>query len=182
MSDSISDRRSLPLPSGSLDAGVVPRLLKEASASFGLGRSRVRPSESAATLISGTANVESERRERCLGGLSGWQIKSLRAYIEQRLQDRVRISDLADHSNLSRSHFGRSFKISFGLTPQQYIRRERIARAKTLMLESNESIARIAAAVGLCDQAHLTRVFNRLVGGTPNHWRRTTRSSASNSG
>jgi AraC family transcriptional regulator len=41
-----------------------------------------------------------------------------------------------------------------------------------MMLESDEPLAQIAIACGLCDQSHLCRMFRRVVGVTPRAWRR----------
>jgi AraC-like DNA-binding protein len=41
-----------------------------------------------------------------------------------------------------------------------------------MMLTTTEPLCRIALDCGLCDQSHLTRLFRRVVGTTPNAWRR----------
>jgi AraC-like DNA-binding protein len=41
-----------------------------------------------------------------------------------------------------------------------------------MMLSSRCSLLRIALECGMCDQAHFTRVFRRIVGINPNAWRR----------
>ena len=40
------------------------------------------------------------------------------------------------------------------------------------MLTTDEPLSQIALACGLCDQSHFTRVFRRIVGESPNAWRR----------
>jgi AraC-like DNA-binding protein len=54
-----------------------------------------------------------------------------------------------------------------GETPHGYIMRQRIRRAQILMLESRDLLSQIACACGLTDQAHLTRLFRRALGTTP---------------
>jgi methylphosphotriester-DNA--protein-cysteine methyltransferase len=53
-----------------------------------------------------------------------------------------------------------------GLTPAEYARVERIARAKAL-LAAGESPASAAARTGFADQAHLTRWVRAVYGVTP---------------
>jgi AraC family transcriptional regulator len=106
------------------------------------------------------------------GGLSPWQARKVSGYVESNIAAKILISDLAGLAHFSAGHFFRTFKASFGMSPQAYIMRQRIRRAATLMKHSNESIAKIAVDCGLCDQAHLTRAFRRMVGVTPNAWRR----------
>src|SRR6266481_2135432 len=60
-----------------------------------------------------------------------------------------------------------------GLAPWQakrissYIEKRRILRAQEMMLSSRYSLLQIALECGMCDQAHFTRVFRRIVGINP---------------
>ena len=90
----------------------------------------------------------------------------------------MHVETLAGLVRLSTSHFCRSFKVSVGDTPHAYIMRRRLERAQAMMLESTESLSQIAAACGLADQAHLTRLFRRYTGQTPFNWRRAFRTAA----
>jgi AraC family transcriptional regulator len=111
------------------------------------------------------------------GGLSGWQLRQQKQYIEKSLALKILVPDMAARAGLSTGHFGRAFRLSVGQTPHEYIRRQRIIRAQALMITSDQSLACIALEVGFCDQAHLAKVFSRLVGMTANAWRRDARSS-----
>jgi AraC-like DNA-binding protein len=106
------------------------------------------------------------------GGLASWQVRRVTDYIEQHLETALITEDLATVARLSTGHFCRAFKASMGETPHSYIIRQRLRRAQTLMLTSRDSLSQIACACGLTDQAHLTRLFRRMVGTTPMSWRR----------
>jgi AraC family transcriptional regulator len=109
----------------------------------------------------------------CLqGGLAPWQAKRLRSYIEDNLGSNIRATDLAGILELSTSHFFRAFRNSFGEAPLAYVMKRRILRAQEMMLSSRCSLLRIALECGMCDQAHFTRVFRRIVGINPKAWRR----------
>jgi AraC family transcriptional regulator len=109
----------------------------------------------------------------CLqGGLAPWQAKRLRSYIEDNLGSNIRATELAGILQLSTSHFFRAFRNSFGEAPLAYIMKRRILRAQEMMLSSRCSLLRIALDCGMCDQAHFTRVFRRIVGINPKAWRR----------
>jgi AraC-like DNA-binding protein len=43
-----------------------------------------------------------------------------------------------------------------------------------MMSTTREPLSQIAIACGLCDQAHLCKVFRRMTGMSPSTWRRTT--------
>jgi len=57
------------------------------------------------------------------------------------------------------------------LPPHAYVIRQRIRRAQRLMLQTDDALSQIACLCGLTDQAHLTRLFRRMVGTTPKVWR-----------
>jgi AraC-like DNA-binding protein len=82
------------------------------------------------------------------------------------------VDELAGLVPLSVSHFCRAFKETFGDTPHMYIIRLRLELAQSLMLATEDPLSQIALASGLADQAHLTKLFRRVVGETPGAWRR----------
>ena len=106
------------------------------------------------------------------GGLTPWQRRKVEAHIEERLDAPILVKTLANLALLSSGHFGRAFKETFGSSPHAYIIRRRIARAKELMIKEREPLGQIALTCGFADQAHFTTLFRRLVGKTPNEWRR----------
>jgi len=108
----------------------------------------------------------------CQGGLARWQACKISALVDAHLERAVRITELAASARLSESHFSRAFKAYFGRSPHQYILERRVARAQDLMLASDGRLSEIALACGFTDQAHLSRMFRRLVGAAPNAWRR----------
>jgi AraC family transcriptional regulator len=107
------------------------------------------------------------------GGLAPWQLKRVVRHIEGNLSGPVFVEALASVAGLSSGHFCRAFKISVGETPHNFLVRQRVRRAQTLMLNTSDTLSQIACACGLTDQAHLTRLFRKFVGDTPLTWRRT---------
>jgi len=89
-------------------------------------------------------------------------IEHLRAHLAQR----VTLDELAAVAGLSPFHFLRQFKRAHHATPQQMLMALRLFEAKRL-LAAAEAPAQVAAAVGLTDQAHLTRAFANRYGVTP---------------
>lgn len=105
-------------------------------------------------------------------GLAPWALRRVLAHIEANLGAAIRNKDLADIARLSTYHFNFAFRNSVGDSPHAYIIRRRIERAQGLMLSSGKSLSDIALECGLADQAHLTRLFSRIVGESPAAWRR----------
>lgn len=106
------------------------------------------------------------------GGLSAWKARKVAAHINDRLDRVIYNTELAEVANLSVSHFSRAFKQTFGESARAYIMRRRIAMAQALMGQGRQTLADIALACGFADQAHMTRVFGRIVGLSPSRWRR----------
>ncbi|HEU4627961.1 MAG TPA: AraC family transcriptional regulator [Steroidobacteraceae bacterium] len=105
-------------------------------------------------------------------GLAPWQLRRVLTHVEANLGTPIRNSDLAAIARLSTFHFNVAFRNSVGESPHEHIIRRRIERAQGLMLATERSLSDIAAECGLADQAHLTRLFRRIVGESPAAWRR----------
>jgi len=106
------------------------------------------------------------------GGLPAWKARKIRDHIEARLDGTIRNTELSALADLSVSYFCRAFKKTFGESAHLYILRRRVAQAQVLMRQGGRTLADIALSCGFADQAHMTRVFSRLVGATPSRWRR----------
>ena len=106
------------------------------------------------------------------GGLTPWQAKRVRSYIEDNLDSSIRATDLAGHVQLSASHFFRAFRKTFGESPLAYIMQRRIRLAQEMMLASQLPLSQVALECGMCDQPHFCRVFRRIVGVNPRAWQR----------
>lgn len=81
------------------------------------------------------------------------------------------LAELAGLAGLSPFHFQRAFKARFQISPHQWRMALRVAEAKR-QLARGESVAEVAAAVGMTDQAHLTRRFAGMYGVTPGRYQR----------
>ena len=114
--------------------------------------------------------------------MKGWraisehpQIIRMLKIMDANIANPVRIKDIAAAAGLSRSAFSRAFLRCVGELPHGYLRRQRIELAQHLMLSTRKSLAEIALDCGLSDQSHLTKSFRRVVGISPNAWRRSRR-------
>lgn len=105
-------------------------------------------------------------------GLAPWQVRRVLVHIDANLNTPIKNHDLAAIARLSVFHFNVAFRKSVGHSPHEYIIRRRMERAQGLMLSTEMSLSAIAAECGLADQAHLTRLFHRVVGESPAAWRR----------
>jgi AraC family transcriptional regulator len=126
----------------------------------------------ASSILQSEINRRSSRNSVKTGGLAGWQIIRVRAFIKQNLHQTIRASDLSAVALRSTAHFSRSFKQAFGEPPHAYIVRMRLEAACNLILTGTGSLSEVALRVGFCDQAHMCKSFRQAFGQSPSRWRR----------
>jgi AraC-like DNA-binding protein len=105
-----------------------------------------------------------------LGRESG-PVGRVRAAIEERYDEALRLNELAAIAGLSTHHLVRVFRAETGLTPHAYVVDVRVRRAREL-LRAGIGPAAAAGLVGVADQAHLTRAFKARLGVGPGAYRR----------
>jgi transcriptional regulator GlxA family with amidase domain len=83
------------------------------------------------------------------------------------------VGRLAKVSGVSAAHFARSFKEAFGVPPHRYLLTRRIARARTLLRDSELPIAEIAFRTGWKSLGTFGRTFRDVTGSSPTdaRWR-----------
>lgn len=90
-----------------------------------------------------------------------------RSIIRDRLFENVAVAELASEVHMAESHFYRSFKAAFGISPHQYHLNERVRKAAHIVVASNRSIAEIASAAGFDEPSAFTRIFKKIHGIPP---------------
>ncbi|TFV68860.1 AraC family transcriptional regulator [Bradyrhizobium frederickii] len=101
-----------------------------------------------------------------------WQLtaaQKLRAldFIEAHLSRDFDLEQLAREAGISEYHFIRCFKVSFGLSPHQFVIRKRLDRALEMIRTSPAPLSEVAVLCGFSDQSHMTRAFRRILKTTP---------------
>lgn len=105
------------------------------------------------------------------GGLTERQLLQVLDYINQHLNQEIKLADLATLLGMSQYHFSHLFKQSIGMAPYQYLIQQRIERAKQLLKQTDRSIIDIALECGFNSHSHLTKQFRQLTGITPKAYR-----------
>jgi len=108
-------------------------------------------------------------------GLSRDCLRRAVRFIHQNLDTNLSWVQIASAVGLAPFSFGRSFKVTTGLTPYQYVIRCRIRKAMNLLATSDQSICDIALDVGCSCQSHLTTLFRKHTGTTPGAFRAASR-------
>ncbi|WP_142781094.1 helix-turn-helix transcriptional regulator [Agrobacterium sp. T29] len=108
------------------------------------------------------------------GGLSRSQELLVAEYIKVNLTKDMSLDELASLVQMSRFHFSRSFKETFGESPIRYINKERVTFAKSVLLTSRTPIGEISETLGFGSIQNFIKTFREITGVTPLEFRRTS--------
>jgi transcriptional regulator GlxA family with amidase domain len=95
----------------------------------------------------------------------------LAVWISRNLYRRLSTETLAQRTHLGVRHFSRDFKRSFGVTPAQFVERQRIQEACRRLLLPRASVESVAVSVGFMSADAFRRAFERCMGTAPSLYR-----------
>lgn len=92
-------------------------------------------------------------------------------FLDRNLYRDLSVEEAATHVGLSTSYFSLLFKQTFGETFIEYVTRQRMERAKSMLAETQKSVAQIAKEVGYAERRYFTKVFMKYTGDNPTDYR-----------
>lgn len=78
---------------------------------------------------------------------------------------------LASIAGMSRSAFAAHFTQTFGRTPLNLLKSERLRRARELLATTNAPVDQIARSVGFSSRSHFSHAFRTAYGVDPTNFR-----------
>lgn len=96
----------------------------------------------------------------------------IKEYIDGNYNEDIQLQSAAEKLNISLYYLAHIFKDTFGYSPGNYLVRRRIGEAQTLLLTTNHSVIEIASSVGYNNVSHFNAIFKKLIGTTPNQYRK----------
>lgn len=100
------------------------------------------------------------------------QIKKAISYINENINNRVSLEDVANHVELSLSHFKKTFKQEIGDTPNSYINNLKIQKAKKMLDTKKFSITEVAYNLDFSSSAYFSFVFKNHTNISPREYSR----------
>ncbi len=99
-------------------------------------------------------------------------INDARTYLREHFADPITLDQLSERFNINKYYFLKVFKTYTGFTPNEYIIKTRINRAKELLRTTDSPVYEIAAEVGIHNPSHFINLFRKTEGYTPQAYRR----------
>lgn len=106
-------------------------------------------------------------------GKSDPRVETVKAIVASALMHPNRVTDLAKAVNISPSRLTQLFHQELGMTPQDYVEKERLARAARLLLQSDMTLAEVARSTGFANEFYFSRRFKMSHGVSPGKFRKS---------
>jgi AraC-like DNA-binding protein len=99
-------------------------------------------------------------------------LRRARDFADRHYAEPLSLDALANVAGLSKYHFLRMFRATYGTTPMEYVSQRRIERAQDLLRATNLTVTEVCFAVGFSSLGSFSSRFRRLVGETPGEFQR----------
>lgn len=93
------------------------------------------------------------------------------SYIQQHYMEKLTLEQIASAGNVSRTRCCQLFKAYVGVTPIEYLNHHRLTISRSMLCDSQNSVAEISAACGFSHQSYFAQQFVRKYGYTPSEYR-----------
>jgi YesN/AraC family two-component response regulator len=110
--------------------------------------------------------------ERDIDKLASTHKARISRFIHQNVHSKPKLADLALEISLSPSRASHLVKELFGKSFTELVMEERVRRAKTLLLSTDDSLGEIAANIGIPDEYHFNKFFKKNTGTPPGRFRK----------
>lgn len=111
--------------------------------------------------------LQSESRKILITEISGNRMAHIVQYINDHLSENISIDQLSKRAEMSKSHFFRCFKNTFGQSPVEFINQSRVKKAKELLAKTTLSMDEISGVCGYNNISYFIRQFKQQEQITP---------------
>jgi AraC-like DNA-binding protein len=94
-------------------------------------------------------------------------------FINSNIGSKVLVDQLANETGLSRPHFHKLFKDTYGITPIDYVNKLKMKAAREMLADKNAKIHMIAKSLGFESEAYFRELFKQTYGFSPQQYIKT---------
>lgn len=94
-----------------------------------------------------------------------------KSYIDKNYMHSLSLTDMSDYLGINGVYFSTLFKNETGITFKDYLTRIRIEKAKSLLVNEEIKINKVAELTGYCDYRNFCKIFRRETGSSPSEYR-----------
>ena len=99
------------------------------------------------------------------------RIVQAKLFIDKSFSEPINLNDITNEAFFSRYHFIRTFKLIYGETPHQYLKKVRIEKAKQFLKEG-QSIIEVCQLIGFESSSSFMGLFKKATKQTPSEFRK----------
>jgi AraC-like DNA-binding protein len=99
-------------------------------------------------------------------------LRRARDHADRCFAEPVDVASMAAVAGLSKYHFLRLFRATYGITPGEYLSQRRIERAQDLLRATNLTVTEVCHAVGFSSLGSFSSRFRAVVGESPSDFQR----------
>ncbi len=95
-----------------------------------------------------------------------------REYILDHITEKITLSDVAAYANVSPGYMSKSFNRIMGVSLVDYINKNKVEKAKEMMMNGDDSVADMALSLGFSNIYYFSKVFRKVEGIPPTDYMR----------
>jgi AraC-like DNA-binding protein len=99
-------------------------------------------------------------------------LRRARDHADRHYTEPIDLAALAAVAGISKYHFQRLFRATYGRSPATYVTERRLERAQDLLRATNLTVTEVCHAVGFSSLGSFSSRFRELVGETPSEFQR----------
>ncbi|QPR67114.1 helix-turn-helix transcriptional regulator [Lysinibacillus macroides] len=107
--------------------------------------------------------------------VSDVMVENVRVYIHQNFHSKINFCELAKENYISQVQLTRRFEKAMGISPMKYLTNIRLRHARTLLVETNDTIDTIATKCGFQNGFYLSKRFREIMYQSPSEFRKQYR-------
>jgi AraC-like DNA-binding protein len=100
------------------------------------------------------------------------EMMRIQQYLSKHLSEKITLDGLSSQFHLSKYHLIRRFRQETGYAPLEYLHRQRITAACSLLADSEESILSISQRLGYATPYYFSEQFKQFTGYSPSFFRK----------